>query len=64
MDADNLLAKFTRIGARMKVTDIPPRRMRVASGVISFDIREDRRGEYFEVARRPGEDPEVAVLDV
>jgi len=64
MDTDNLLAKFTRIGARMKVADPPHRRMRVASGVISIDIREDRHGEYFEVARRPGVEPEVAVLDV
>src|SRR5687768_14172185 len=64
MDTTNLLAKFARIGARMKVADRPSRRFRAASGVVSLDIGEDRRGEYFEVARRGDVDPEVAVLDV
>ena len=64
MDTTNLLAKFARIGARLKVADRPSRRFRAASGVISLDIGEDRDGEFFEVARRPGVDPEVAVLDV
>jgi hypothetical protein len=64
MDTTNLLAKFARIGARLKVSDRPSRPFRVASGSISLDIGEDRDGEFFEVARRPGVDPEVAVLDV
>jgi len=64
MDTDNLLAKFARIGARLKVADRPSRRFAVASGVISLDIREDRDGEFFEVVREPEADPEVAVLDV
>lgn len=64
MDTSNLLTKFARIGARLKVADRPSRPMRAASGVVSLDIREDRDGEFFEVARRPGVDPEVAVLDV
>jgi hypothetical protein len=64
MDTSNLLTKFTRIGARLKVADRPSRPFRAASGVISLDIREDRDGEFFEVARRPGVDPDVAVLDV
>ena len=64
MDNSNLLAKFARIGARLKVADRPSRRSRITSGVVSLDIRDDRHGEYFEVARRPGADPEVAVLDV
>ena len=58
MDTDNLLTKFARIGARLKIADRPSRRFRAASGVISLDIREDRDGEFFEVvppARdRPG----------
>jgi hypothetical protein len=64
MDTTHLIAKFARIGARMKVADLSPRRIRSASGALALDIREDRQGEYFEVARRPGVDPEVAVLDV
>jgi hypothetical protein len=64
MDTSNLLTKFARIGARLKVADRPSRPLRAASGVVSLDIREDRDGEFFEVARRPGVDPEVAVLDV
>ena len=64
MDTSNLLTKFARIGARLKVTDRPSNRSRVASGVISFDIQADRDGEYFEVASSPGADPEVTVLDV
>ncbi len=64
MDTSNLLTKFARIGARLKVADRPSRPFRAASGVISLDIGEDRDGEFFEVARRPGVDPEVAVLDV
>src|SRR4051812_12799523 len=64
MDTTNLLSKFARIGARLKVADRPSRPFRAASGVISLDIGEDRSGEFFEVVRRPGVDPEVAVLDV
>ena len=64
MDTSNLLTKFTRMGARLKVLDRPAPRFGATSGGISLDIREDREGEYFEIARRPGIDPEVAVLDV
>jgi hypothetical protein len=64
MDTSNLLTKFARIGARLKVTDRPSNRRRVASGVISLDVQQDKEGEFFEVARSPGADPEVAVLDV
>jgi len=64
MDTSNLLIKFARIGARLKVADRPSRRYRTASGVVSLDVLEDREGEFFEVARRSGTEPEVAVLDV
>jgi hypothetical protein len=64
MDTSNLLTKFARMGARLKIIDRPARRFQAPSGVVSLDIREDRDGEYFEVARQPGIDPEVAVLDV
>src|SRR3954465_9435599 len=64
MDTDNLLTKFARIGARLKIADRPSRRFRGASGVVSLDIREDRDGEFFEVVRQPEADPEVAILDV
>ena len=35
MDTINLIAKFARIGARMKVADRPARQSRVAVGVVS-----------------------------
>ena len=57
MDTDNLLTKFARIGARLKVADRPSRRFRAASGVISLDVQEDRDGEFFEVVRRPETGP-------
>ncbi len=64
MDTSNLLGKFARMGARLKITDSPSRRFRVASGVVNLDVLEDREGEFFEVARRSETDSEVAVLDV
>jgi hypothetical protein len=64
MDADNLLTKFARMGARLKIVESPPRRFRDTAGAISLDIRTDRDGEFFEVARQRDTNPEVAVLDV
>jgi hypothetical protein len=64
MDTSNLLTKFARIGARLKVADQHSNRRRIASGVISLDVQEDREGEFFEVVRSPTADPEVSVLDV
>ncbi len=39
MDTSNLLIKFARIGARLKVADRPSRRLRTASGVVSEFLR-------------------------
>ena len=64
MDTTDLLTKFARIGARIKVADRPSRRSRVPMGVISLDIQADRNGEFFEVVSPGGSSPEVAVLDV
>lgn len=63
MDTNLLDLKFARIGARLKIADRPARRPRT-SGTISFDIQADRKGEFFEIVRRPGVDAEIAVLDV
>jgi hypothetical protein len=63
MNTTSLFTKFSRIGARLKITDRPSRRFRVLEGAISLDVREDREGEFFEVAHAPGGDLEVAVLD-
>jgi hypothetical protein len=63
MDANLLDIKFARMGARLKIADRPARRARM-SGVISLDVQADRKGEFFEIARQPGIDVEVAVLDV
>ena len=57
--------KFARIGARLKVADAPDRRRRVVvNGPVALDVRDDRKGEFFEIIRRPGADAEVEVLDV
>ncbi len=63
MDTHALLGKFARLGARLKVADRPSRRFRT-SGVISLDVQSDRRGEFFEIAKRPGAEVEVVILDV
>jgi len=64
MDTTDLLMKFARIGARLKVADRPSRRFRATSGVVTLDVQADRNGEFFEVVSAGGADPEVAVLDV
>jgi hypothetical protein len=64
MDTIDLLAKFTRMGARLKVSDRPASRFGTDTGAISLDVRADGHGEYFEIARPAGIDPDVAVLDV
>ena len=64
MDTTDLLTKFARIGARVKVADRPSRRNRLPAGVLSLDVQADRDGEFFEVVSPGGNSPEVAVLDV
>ena len=63
MNTNMLDTKFARIGARLKLADRPSRRG-PASGVVSLDVRSDRRGEFFEIVRPPEAHAEVAVLDV
>ena len=63
IDQDTLEAKFARIGARMKLTDGSERRA-VAAGPVALDVRSDRKGEFFEVIRRPDAEADVEVLDV
>jgi hypothetical protein len=63
MDTNLLNTKFRRIGARLKIADGAGRVNRTA-GVISLDVRADRKGEFFEVVRRPGAEAEIAVLDL
>jgi hypothetical protein len=63
METALLNSKFARIGARLKVADRPTRRRNTA-GVFSLDVQTDRKGEYFEIARRPDAGAEIAVLDV
>ena len=64
MDTVLLNKKFERIGARLKVVDRPRRRMRTQSSLLTLDIGEDRRGEYFEIVPLNGDSPEIEVLDV
>jgi hypothetical protein len=63
MDTSLLDTKFARIGARLKVVDRPPRRMRLERP-FSLDVRDDRKGEFFEILLLPDSAVEAAVLDV
>jgi hypothetical protein len=63
MDTSLLDTKFARIGARLKVVDRPPRRMHLA-GPFALDVRDDRKGEFFEFLLLPDSAVEVAVLDI
>ena len=63
MDTTLLDAKFSRIGARLRVADRPSRRRRTAD-VVSLDVQTDRKGEFFEIVKQPGVVAEIAVLDV
>ena len=62
-DRDTLEGKFARIGARMKLADGTGSR-RGLGVAVALDVRSDRRGGFFEIARRPGAEAQVAVLDV
>ena len=53
MDTTLLENKFTRIGARLKIGDLRLRRSRTP-GLVSLDVRADRRGEFFEIVKQPG----------
>jgi hypothetical protein len=63
MDANLLHNKFARLGARLKVADRPSRRGRAPAAIL-LDVQADRKGEFFELARQPGAEAEVTVLDV
>jgi hypothetical protein len=62
-DRENLESKFARIGARVKLIDIGDPRA-FGGGDVTFDVRRDRLGEYFEVNDRGGPGAAIEVLDV
>jgi len=64
MDNSFLNKKFERIGARLKIVDRPRQRRGTTAGLLTLDIGEDRRGEFFEIMPQRGAYPEVEVLDV
>jgi len=65
MNTTDLLSKFSRIGARVKVAYRPSRQFQRPAEFLRLNVRADHNGEFFEVFS-PGEDagPEVAVLDI
>lgn len=63
MDVDILDNKFARIGARLKLADRLGRRAN-GSGLVRLDVRNDKRGEFFEIACQPGASVEVDAVDV
>jgi hypothetical protein len=64
MNTQLLNKKFECIGARLKIVAPPPRQMRNATTQLALDIREDRRGEFFEIMPLTESPPEIEVLDV
>jgi hypothetical protein len=60
-----LETKFTRIGARLKLSHEPPPRTFTVSGTgrVVLDIRSDRQGEFFSI-HATGQGTDVEVLDV
>lgn len=64
MDTNLLDNKFARIGARLKFTDRPARRVRPSAGLVSLDVQADRRGEFFQIVAPQGAAADVEVLDV
>jgi hypothetical protein len=63
MHSESLTKKFTRMGARVKISEATRRRVSTR-GLVALDVQNDRTGEYFEVSQSPGSDVEVQVLDV
>jgi hypothetical protein len=63
MDTNLLDIKFARMGARLKIAELPPGSNRF-TGVISLNIQADRKGEFFEITRQPGVEVDISVLDV
>ena len=61
MDTYSLEAKFEAMGARLRVGVIDD--WRVTDGV-RIDVKRDRKGEYFDLAFRPGVPPRTNVLDM
>jgi hypothetical protein len=59
MDAQLLSDKFERVGARLKVDAVAALKDRV-----SIDVREDRKGEYFLVRVRAGDELRLDAIDV
>ena len=66
MDTSTLKSKFEAMGARLKVGELRPRRWQRMNDAVSFtvDIKEDKRGEFFELLVRPDADPDLQILDL
>ena len=65
MDTQLLNKKFQYIGARLQVVKRPSRRRFGSTvGLLTLDIGQDRRGEFFEIRPRAGAYSEVEVLDI
>src|SRR5262249_2948158 len=64
VDAGLLQEKFARMGARLLVGSEMRRDRRGLDVPVTLDIRSDDKGEFFDVAVRPGAAVEVDVLDL
>ena len=62
MSTNLLDDKFARIGARLKINDLPSGRRR-GMDAVSLDVRTDGQGVFFEITNPPGARAEISVLD-
>src|SRR5947209_5298464 len=64
MNTATLQARFTRMGARLKLGELSGRDGRAAGRPLTLDIRSDADGEYFDVRLRSTGWVELEVVDV
>lgn len=63
MYAENLISKFARIDARVKIAE-STRRLLPGARAVALDVLSDRHGEFFDITCRGGDGVELVVMDV
>ena len=65
MDNALIKTKFAHMGARAQVHEFVPRSWRdVMTGPVRIDVRQDRKGEFFDLSFDPDQSPRFQVLDI
>jgi hypothetical protein len=55
---------FERIGARLRLTEGVVSRRRTNGAIVTLDVKQDAKGEFFDISALPNASAEVQVLDV